>query len=254
MSENAEIIIDVDVDTEKVDKRIEKLLNEISSKKIELDLQLKDMSYLRRQLKELDDQIKEIGEEAPTSLISSFNDVNSELKRSIQNVIILREQLKSLSSEYRKLLKEPKISGLLPAKATKMSVDVVPNFYGFFKEIDKIKDELSKKINQKSLLEDTLVRVQDRINKLGQTPELINAFNGISDKINQTSNEINKLNDQLKIAKNRTDGFEDAFKKLESSSKNILPENVNTRFYELFKNINKLEKELSDKLSIKSNL
>lgn len=254
MSENAEIIIDVDVDTKKVDKRIEKLLDEISSKKIELDLQLKDMSSLRRQLKELDDKIKEIGEEAPTSLISSFNDVNSKLKQSIQNVMILKEEIKSLSSEYRKSLKEPKISGLLPAKATKMSVDVVPNFYGFFKRIDNIKDELSKKINQKSSLEDTLVRVQDRINKLGQTPELINAFNGISDKINQTSNEINKLNDQLKIAKNRTDGFEDAFKKIESSSKNILPENVNTRFYELFKNINKLEKELSDKLSIKSNL
>lgn len=254
MSENAEIIIDVDVDTKKVDKRIEKLLDEISSKKIELDLQLKDMSSLRRQLKELDDKIKEIGEEAPTSLISSFNDVNSKLKQSIQNVMILKEEIKSLSSEYRKSLKEPKISGLLPAKATKMSVDVVPNFYGFFKRIDNIKDELSKKINQKSSLEDTLVRVQDRINKLGQTPELINAFNGISDKINQTSNEINKLNDQLKIAKNRTDGFEDAFKKIESSSKNILPENVNTKFYELFKNINKLEKELSDKLSIKSNL
>lgn len=253
MPNDAEIIIDVDAETEKVDKKINKVLKEYSEKKIELDLQLKDQSLLKRQLKELDNQIKDLDKPAP-NLINSFNDINNELKRSISNTTILREQLKALSSEFRNLFaNQTQISGLLPAKATDVT-KFVPNYYGFFKEIDKLKDELSQKIKQKSSLEDTIVRTNEMINKFGQTSELMSAFNGVAERIKIVNNEIKQLSNQIDLAKNRTVGFEDVFKKIESSSKNILPENVNTNFYELFKNINKLEKELSDKLSIKSNL
>lgn len=151
MPNDPEIIIDVDAETEKVDKKIDKVLKEYSNKKIELDLQLKDQSYLRRQLKALDDQIKSLNKPAP-NLINSFNDINDELKRSISNTTILREQIKFLYREYTSLFKEQlklqafnftfgkfmpskQLAGLLPEKATKMYVDIIPN-------TEKLEDKL----------------------------------------------------------------------------------------------------------------
>lgn len=156
MPNDAEIIIGVDAETEKVDKRIDKVLKEYSNKKIELDLQLKDQSYLRRQLKALDDQIKSLNKPAP-NLINSFNDINDELKRSISNTTILREQIKFLYKEYTSLFKEQlklqafnftfgkfmpskQLAGLLPEKATKMYIDIIPNTEKFE---DKLKTYFS---------------------------------------------------------------------------------------------------------------
>ena len=143
MPNDAEIIIDIDAETEKIDKKIDKVLKEYSEKKIELDLQLKDQSLLKRQLKELDNQIKSLNKPAP-NLINLFNDINDELKRSISNTTILREQIKFLYREYTSLFKEQlklqafnftfgkfmpskQLAGLLPEKATKMYVDIIPN-------------------------------------------------------------------------------------------------------------------------------
>lgn len=156
MPNDAEIIIDVDAETEKVDKRIDKVLKEYSEKKIELDLQLKDQSLLKRQLRELDNQIKSLNKPAP-NLINSFNDINDELKRSISNTTILREQIKFLYKEYTSLFKEQlklqafnftfgkfmpskQLAGLLPEKATKMYIDIIPNTEKFE---DKLKTYFS---------------------------------------------------------------------------------------------------------------
>lgn len=156
MPNDAEIIIDIDVETKKVEKELDRVLNEYSNKKIELDLQLKDQSYLRRQLKALDDQIKSLNKPAP-NLINSFNDINDELKRSISNTTILREQIKFLYKEYTSLFKEQlklqafnftfgkfmpskQLAGLLPEKATKMYIDIIPNTEKFE---DKLKTYFS---------------------------------------------------------------------------------------------------------------
>lgn len=151
MPNDPEIIIDVDAETEKVDKKIDKVLKEYSEKKIELDLQLKDQSLLKRQLRELDNHIKSLNKPAP-NLINLFNDINDELKRSISNTTILREQIKFLYREYTSLFKEQlklqafnftfgkfmpskQLAGLLPEKATKMYVDIIPN-------TEKLEDKL----------------------------------------------------------------------------------------------------------------
>lgn len=156
MPNDAEIIIDVDAETEKVDKKIDKVLKEYSEKKIELDLQLKDQSLLKRQLRELDNQIKSLNKPAP-NLINLFNDINDELKRSISNTTILREQIKFLYREYTSLFKEQlklqafnsilgkympskQLAGLLPEKATKMYIDIIPNTEKFE---DKLKTYFS---------------------------------------------------------------------------------------------------------------
>ena len=156
MPNDPEIIIDVDAETEKVDKKIDKVLKEYSEKKIELDLQLKDQSLLKRQLRELDNHIKSLNKPAP-NLINSFNDINNELKRSISNTTILREQIKFLYREYTSLFKEQlklqafnsifgkympskQLAGLLPEKATKMYIDIIPNTEKFE---DKLKTYFS---------------------------------------------------------------------------------------------------------------
>lgn len=114
MSEDAKIIIDVDIDTGKLEKELDKVLNEYTKKKIELDLQLKDQSYLRRQLKSLDDQIKSINGNPPTNLTSEFNKLKEEFSQSIIKSVELKNQLNSLSKEYRTLNGELKRTSVAP--------------------------------------------------------------------------------------------------------------------------------------------
>lgn len=138
MSENAEIIIDVDVDTKKVEKELDKVLNEYSNKKIELDLQLKDQSYLRRQLKALDDQIKSINGKPPTNLTSEFNKLKEEFSQSIIKTTELKNQLNSLSKEYRTLYSElQKVSNASPLDNIKNS------FSNFGKILSNISSSVS---------------------------------------------------------------------------------------------------------------
>lgn len=203
MSSDAEIIIDVDADTKKVDDKLQSLLDKIANKKIELDLQLKDMSYLRRQLKELDDQIKGLGKEAPTSLISSFNDVNSKLKHSIQNAMILNEEIKSLSSKYKDLSKQQ--LNLPPAK-------IIPDFSAFSESIEKLKKELSDKLNIKDFLENVLFKISKQIDTIGRTPELNNAFDIAYGKMKSAENEIKELKSSISTLTSEYDRLRNEFK------------------------------------------
>lgn len=133
MPNDPEIIIDVDAETEKVDKKIDKVLKEYSNKKIELDLQLKDQSYLRRQLKALDDQIKSIDGKPPTNLTSAFNKLKEEFSQSIIKTTELKNQLNSLSKEYRTLYSElQKVSNASPLDNIKNSFS---NFGKIFSNI-----------------------------------------------------------------------------------------------------------------------
>lgn len=203
MSSDAEIIIDVDADTKKVDKRIEKLLNEISSKKIELELELKDQSNLKRELKALDDQIKDIGSNRPDNLISSFKGVSSELKRSIRNSMILKEEIKSLSSEYRNLSKQQ--LNLPPAK-------VIPDFSAFSESIEKLKKELSNKLNIKDLLEKQLLEFSMVLGEIGKTPLLYSAFDIAYEKMKSTENEIKELKSSISTLTSEYDRLRNEFK------------------------------------------
>lgn len=265
MPNDAEIIIGVDAETEKVDKKINKVLNEYSKKKIELDLQLRDQANVKKQLVELQTLMNKLKTTTP-EMHEQFDKLSNSLKNSVSNVFILREQLKALSSEFRNLFaNQTQISGLLPAKATDVT-KFVPNYYGFFKEIDKLKDELSQKIKKKSSLEDTIVRINGMINKFGQTSELMNAFNGVAERIKIVNNEIKQLNNQIDLAKNRTGGFENLFKKLEVSSKSfsenfakdlknisnisgLLPEKASDNIKNSFSNFGKILSNISSSVS-----
>lgn len=122
MAEDAKIIIDVDVDTKKVEKELDRVLNEYTNKKIELDLQLKDQSYLRKQLKALDDQIKSIHGKPSTDMTSEFNKLKEEFSQSIIKTIELKNQINSLSKEYRTLYSElQKVSNASPLDNIKNS-------------------------------------------------------------------------------------------------------------------------------------
>lgn len=243
MPNDAEIIIGVDVNTKKIDYKIDKILKEYTNKKIELDLQLRDQANVKKQLVELQTLMNKLKTTTP-EMHEQFDKLSNSLKNSVSNVFILREQLKALSSEFRNLFaNQTQISGLLPAKATDVT-KFVPNYYGFFKEIDKLKDELSQKIKKKSSLEDTIVRINGMINKFGQTSELMNAFNGVAERIKIVNNEIKQLNNQIDLAKNRTGGFENLFKKLEVSSKSF-----SENFAKDLKNISNISGLLPEKAS-----
>lgn len=138
MPNDAEIIIDIDVETKKVEKELDRVLNEYSNKKIELDLQLKDQSYLRRQLKALDDQIKSIDGNPPTNLTSAFNKLKEEFSQSIIKTTELKNQLNSLSKEYRTLYSElQKVSNASPLDNIKNS------FSNFGKILSNISSSVS---------------------------------------------------------------------------------------------------------------
>lgn len=138
MAEDAKIIIDVDVETKKVENELDKVLNEYSNKKIELDLQLKDQSYLRRQLKALDDQIKSIDGNPPTNLTSAFNKLKEEFSQSIIKTTELKNQLNLLSKEYRTLYSElQKVSNASPLDNIKNS------FSNFGKILSNISSSVS---------------------------------------------------------------------------------------------------------------
>lgn len=129
MAEDAKIIIDVDAETKKVEKELDRVLNEYSKKKIELDLQLNDQSLLKRQLKELDNQIKSIDGTPPTNLTSEFNKLKEEFSQSIIKSVELKNQLNSLSKEYRTLNVE------LQKLSTTSPLDNIKNSFSNFGKI-----------------------------------------------------------------------------------------------------------------------
>ena len=105
MPNDPEIIIDVDAETEKVDKKIDKVLKEYSKKKIELDLQLRDQANIKKQLVELQTLMNKLKTTTP-EMHEQFDKLSNSLKNSVSNIFILREQLNSLSKEYRTLYSE----------------------------------------------------------------------------------------------------------------------------------------------------
>lgn len=99
MKEDAEIIIGVDVDTQKIDKELEKILNKYSSKIVELQIESKDLRYLKYELNSLDDQIKSLSEPSD-KLLSSFKNLAQDTESATKKVLVLNEELKQLKKEY----------------------------------------------------------------------------------------------------------------------------------------------------------
>lgn len=99
MKEDAEIIIGVDVDTQKIDKELEKILNKYSSKIVELQIETKDLRYLKYELNSLDDQIKSLSNPSD-ELLRSFKDLTQDTESATKKVLELNEEIKQLKKEY----------------------------------------------------------------------------------------------------------------------------------------------------------
>lgn len=137
MPNDPEIIIDVDAETEKVDKKIDKVLKEYSKKKIELDLQLRDQANIKKQLVELQTLMNKLKTTTP-EMHEQFDKLSNSLKNSVSNIFILREQLNSLSKEYRTLYSElQKVSNASPLDNIKNS------FSNFGKILSNISSSVS---------------------------------------------------------------------------------------------------------------
>ena len=94
MAEDAKIIIDVDVETKKVEKELDRVLNEYTKKKIELDLQLRSQANIKKQLVELQILMNKLKTPTP-EMYEQFDKLSNSLKNSVSNAFILRGQLNS---------------------------------------------------------------------------------------------------------------------------------------------------------------
>lgn len=212
MSENAEIIIDVDVDTKKVDDKLQSLLDKIADKKIELDLNLRNQANIKKQLVELHTLMNKPKTNTP-EMHEQFDKLSVSLKNTVSNVFILREQLKALSSEYRNLFKEQskieafnftfgkflpskQIAGLLPEKATKMSVDIIPN-------TEKLEDKLKFETGKLTQLVDVYKQLNASIQLKGPSANLINAFDNLKNRIEESKDKVTELKSGISSLSNK---------------------------------------------------
>ena len=87
MAEDAKIIIDVDVETKKVEKELDRVLNEYTKKKIELDLQLRSQANIKKQLVELQILMNKLKTPTP-EMYEQFDKLSNSLKNSVSNAFI----------------------------------------------------------------------------------------------------------------------------------------------------------------------
>lgn len=128
MAEDAKIIIDVDVETKKIEKELDRVLNEYTKKKIELDLQLRNQANIKKQLVELQIFMNKLKTPTP-EMYNQFDKLSNSLKNSVSNAFILRGQLNSLSKEYRTL------NGELQRASAAPQLDNMKNSFSNFGKI-----------------------------------------------------------------------------------------------------------------------
>ena len=128
MAEDAKIIIDVDVETKKIEKELDRVLNEYTKKKIELDLQLRNQANIKKQLVELQILMNKLKTPTP-EMYEQFDKLSNSLKNSVSNAFILRGQLNSLSKEYRTL------NGELQRASAAPQLDNMKNSFSNFGKI-----------------------------------------------------------------------------------------------------------------------
>ena len=128
MAEDAKIIIDVDVETKKIEKELDRVLNEYTKKKIELDLQLRNQANIKKQLVELQILMNKLKTPTP-EMYNQFDKLSNSLKNSVSNAFILRGQLNSLSKEYRTL------NGELQRASAAPQLDNMKNSFSNFGKI-----------------------------------------------------------------------------------------------------------------------
>lgn len=175
MPADGEIIIDVDVDSDKLNDKLKAILEKISSKKVALQIETKDLKYLKLQLEELDNQIKSL-ENPGDELIKSFEDTRDAVEKSIQKVLVLKESIKSLQKQFRTEFN---------LNLKNKNIDIVPNLN---KNIDPkpIIDSMSKIASSiknifSIILGDLFAPIYPALYKLDD--KIISIFSPIKDKI-----------------------------------------------------------------------
>lgn len=242
MPSDAEIIIDVDVNSDKLDKKLKEILDKISSNKVTLQIETKDLKYLKLQLEELDNQIKSL-ENPGDRLIKSFQNTRDEVEKSTQKIFILREAIKLLSSDFRKLFKlqlqmqayQQMMGGLLPSKqisgflpnntqkllpsyATRMPVEIIPeiNEQKTKEIIDKRIRAISSKtisleaeLSNEKKIKSQINSLKDEMNKLGNSdPGLVKKFSALNNELEKSKSKSFVLRQELnEIKKSYNDSF-----------------------------------------------
>lgn len=100
---DGEVIIDIDADTKKLEEETEKKLKEISRKKAELNLQIKDNAQIKSNLLEIRNSIKEINNPSPETL-KTYEKLFNVFSEGQKKVFLLTNQIKGLTQEYNQLL------------------------------------------------------------------------------------------------------------------------------------------------------
>lgn len=254
MPADGEIIIDVDVDSDKLNDKLKAILEKISSRKVALQIETKDLKYLKLKLEELDNQIKSL-ENPGDGLIKSFEDTKDAVEKTTQKIFILRESIRLLSNDFRKFFKEQlqaqaynkMMSGILPSKqisgflpnniqkllpsyATRMPVEIIPeiNEQKTKEIIDKRIRAISSKtisleaeLSNEKKIKSQINSLKDEMNKLGNSdPELVKKFSALNNELEKSKSKSFVLRQELNEIKK---SYKDSFK---PSKPIILPSTI----------------------------
>lgn len=254
MPADGEIIIDVDVDSDKLDDKLKSILEKISSKKIKLDVELKKMSNAKKSLAELDHLINKLSIPSP-EMRDQFNKLSESISVSTQKIFILRESIRLLSNDFRKFFKEQlqaqaynkMMSGILPSKqisgflpnniqkllpsyATRMPVEIIPeiNEQKTKEIIDKRIRAISSKtisleaeLSNEKKIKSQINSLKDEMNKLGNSdPELVKKFSALNNELEKSKSKSFVLRQELNEIKK---SYKDSFK---PSKPIILPSTI----------------------------
>lgn len=208
---DAEIIIDIDTNAQKLDEKLEKILDQYSKKKIELDLELKNQSNIRKSLVELDHLMNKLG--IPSDeMKKEFDKLSNSLSDSAGKVFKLKEELKSLGKEYKdnlkiiayksimdKLSPNKQIAGLLPSNVKRyINVEIETNPEKFKKKLNKIDQILHEYSNKKVQLDFQLKensKIKSQLKNLGSGRE----FDVLKSKLIESTSIISKLREEVKL-------------------------------------------------------
>lgn len=100
---DGEVIIEVDADARKAEEEIANKLNEISKKRVELDIQIANNSKIKADFFEIKNLIDSIVKPTP-EINAKYNELFNAFSDGKQKVFSLRNEINQLNQEYNKLL------------------------------------------------------------------------------------------------------------------------------------------------------
>lgn len=159
---DAEIIIDIDTNAQKLDEKLERILEQYSKKKIELDLELKNQFLLKRELMSLDNFIQEMGSKSDKINYENFNKLSNSLSESIKKTELLGQETKQLRNE----------------------------FSNTFQKIEALSSSANQSLNQ---LVTPATKVRIALERIGKEVLQPDAFKGFSDKLRDIESKTNSF-------------------------------------------------------------